>query len=256
MRRLILEDPLSRAAVWSRNFAVFALLVGLIGIALARKGLDATASMAIVSGALGLAALSFLAAFVALGVIWHKGYRGFSLALAGMSLSGVLFLYPGYVAVAGRGVPPVPDIATNTDDPPSFLSTEKARAARHGLVPGPMRASSKELEARLYPDLDTLTIDADADDVFETIRKVLVRRHWQIADSIEPSDTSPGEIDAVAKTLVLGFPVDVTVRIRQAGDQTQVDIRSVARTAWQEPGSNAARVQALLSDIEAAADRG
>ena len=256
MRRLILEDPYSRSAIWSRNLAIFALLVAVIGVALARKGLDANAAVAIEAGALGLAALSILSALVAMGVIWHYGYRGFGLAFAGLAVSGLLLLYPAYVALEARATPPTSDIASNVDDPPSFLATEKARASRHGLVPAPMRTSSKDLENRLYPDLDTLTIDADADDVFQMVRKLLVKRHWQIADDVEPDDKTPGQIDAVAKTLVMGFPADVTIRIRQAGDQTQVDVRSVSRTPWQEPGSNAARVQALLNDIEAAADKG
>ena len=256
MRRLILEDPYSRSAIWSRNLAVFAQLVAAIGVLLARKGLDATASVAIVAAALGIATLSVLAAIFALGVIWQKGYRGFGLALAGLALSGLLFAYPAYVAMQARAAPPTPDIASNVDDPPSFLATEKARAVRHGLVPGPMRASSKDVENRLYPDFDTLTLDADADDVFQMVRKLVVRRHWQVADTREPDGTAAGQIDAVAKTLVMGFPADVAIRIRQAGDQTQVDVRSVARTAWQEPGSNAARVQTLLNDIEAAADKG
>lgn len=256
MRRLILEDPFSRCAVWSRNLAVFALLVALIGVVLARRGLDATTAVAIEAGAFGLAALSILAALVALGVIWHKGYRGFGLAVAGLALSGLLLVYPAYIAVEARDVPPVPDISTNLDDVPQFLATETARAARHGVVPGPMSAAGKDLESRLYPDFDTLTIDADADDVYDMVRRIVRRRHWQIADEVEPDGKVAGHIDAVAKTLIMGFPADVTIRIRQDGDQTDVDVRSVARTPWQEPGSNAARVQALLVDIEAAADRG
>ena len=255
MRRLILEDPFSRAAIWSRNFAVFALLVAIIGIALARVGLDATAALAIEGSALALAGLSILSAIVAMGVIWHTGYRGIGLALAGLALSGVLMLYPAYLAVQARTVPVAPDISTDLDDPPAFLSTERARAARHGVVPGPMRADDKDLEARLYPDLDTLTIDDDPGTVFEMIRKLVSHHHWLIADAVEPTDKEGGQIDAVAKTLVMGFPADVTIRIRPSGDQTEVDIRSVSRTGWQEPGSNAARVQALIADIDAAANR-
>ena len=60
----------------------------------------------------------------------------------------------------------------------------------------------------------------------------------------------------IAKTLVMGFPADLAIRVRQSGDQTQVDVRSTARAGWQEPGSNAARVQNLIEDIDAATSHG
>ena len=52
----------------------------------------------------------------------------------------------------------------------------------------------------------------------------------------------------------MGFPADLTIRIRQIGAKTQVDVRSVARGGWQEPGSNAARVLGLIADLDAAND--
>ena len=256
MRRLILEDPFSRAAIWSRNLAVFAVLVAIIGIVLARRGLDPTSALAIVVAALAFAGLSVLSAFAGMAVIWHKGYRGIGAAVAGLALSGLLLLYPAYLAIQARTVPPAADLSTDLDDPPAFMTTEKARTVRHGHPPGPMSAAAKEAENRLYPDFDTLTIDDDVDAVFAKVRKIVRRRHWQIVDEVDPGDTAPGVVDAVAKTLVMGFPADVVIRVKQVGDQTEVDVRSIARGGWQEPGSNAARVQSLIDEIDAATSRG
>ncbi len=256
MRRLILEDPFSRSAIWSRNLAVFALLVAIIGIVLARRGLDPTAALAIEGAALAVAGLSILAALVAMVVIWQKGYRGIGIAVGGLALSGLMLLYPAYLAVQARTVPPVADLSTDIDDPPAFMTTEKAREARHGHVPGPMSAAAKDAENRLYPDFDTLTIDDDVDAVFAKVRKIVRRHHWQIVDEVDPGDTAPGEVDAVAKTFVMGFPADVVIRVKQSGDQTLVDVRSIARGGWQEPGSNAARVQSLIDEIDVATSRG
>ena len=256
MRRIILEDPFSRSAIWSRNLAVFALLVAIIGIVLARRGLDPSAALAIEGGAMALAGLSVLFAFVAMAVIWRTGFRGIGLAVGGLVLSGLLLVYPAYLAVQARTVPPVADISTDLDGPPAFLLSDKARAGRHGHVPGAMTAAAKDLETRLYPDLDTLTIDADVDEVFAAVRKIVRKRHWEIVDEVEPSEQEAGRIDAVAKTLVMGFPADIAIRVRQSGDQTQVDVRSTARAGWQEPGSNAARVQNLIEDIDAATSHG
>ena len=255
MRRLILEDPFSRAAIWSRNLAVFALVVALIGIGLARKGLDPKAALAIEGGALALAGLAILCAFVAMAVIWHNGYRGIGLALGGLVLAGLLFVYPAYLTVQARTVPPVADISTDLADPPSFLSSDAAREARSGYVPpAEMSAADKALQTKLYPDLQSISLDAEALDAEALAVKLIKRRHWRIVDEVQPIRFATGHIDVVATSRLMGFPADLTIRIRGLGTHTQVDIRSVARGGWQEPGSNAARVRALVADIEAAND--
>lgn len=254
MRRLVLVDPFARSAIWSRNLAVFALIVALIGIVLARKGLDQTAALSIEGAALAMAALAVFFAIIAMGVIWRTGYRGIGLALAGLVLSALLFAYPAYLAVEGSTAPMVTDISTSPADPPAFMSTAKAIAARHGFTPPPkMRKADAELQEQLYPDLQTLDLEASAEDVDETVRKLIRRRHWLIADAAPPVNFATGHIDAVIQPALMGFPVDLTVRIRELGARTQVDIRAVARTQWQEqPGMNAARVQDLAADIESA----
>ena len=65
MRRLIVEEPLSRAAVWSRRTAVFALATAAVSIAIARfGGVDPSGALAVFGAALVLA---FLAALLAGG---------------------------------------------------------------------------------------------------------------------------------------------------------------------------------------------
>ena len=252
MRRLVLEDPFARSAIWSRNLAVFALIVALIGIVLSRKGLDPQAALAIVGAALGLAGLAVVCALLAMAVIWHTGFRGIGLALGGLVLSVLLFAYPAYLAVQARTMPALSDVSTNLDDPPPFLSTEAAVAARKGLTPpAKPSAANRALQERLYPDLQPLDLDADASDVEDAIHKLIKRRHWKIADEVDPTDFVTGHIDVTAMSTVMGFPADITFRIRVVGGRTQVDVRSVSRAGWQEqPGSNAARVDELVSDIE------
>ncbi len=256
MRRPILEDPLARSAMWSRNIAVFALVVAVIGIALSRKGLDARPALAIEGGALALAGLAIFFSFVAMAVIWVTGFRGVGLALAGLALSLLLFAYPTYLAVDARTAPMLTDVSTSTDDPPTFLSTPLALAARHGITPPPtMTRSDVALQKRLYPDLQTLDLEAEVGDVSEVVHKLIKRRGWQIVDEAAPVNFATGHIDVIIKPALMGFPADLTLRLRGLGERTRVDIRSVARTSWQEqPGANAARVDALAADIEDGVD--
>ena len=257
MRRIITEDPLARSAMWSRNTALFSLAVAVIGIALSRKGLDAKAALAIEGGALALAGLAILFALVAMAVIWHTGFRGVDLALAGLVLALVLFAYPAYVTVEARTVPSLADVSTNTDDPPAFLTTPVALAARHGATPGrTMAKSDVGSQKRLYPDLQTLTVEAEVGDAEEAVQKLIKRRRWQIVDEVAPKNFATGHIDIVLKPALMGFPADLTIRLRGLGNRTEIDVRSVTRSPWQEqPGANAARVEALIADIEDAVDQ-
>ena len=253
MRRLILEDPLARSALWSRNVALFALFVALIGVALSHKGLDARASLSIEGGALALAGLAVLFALFAMAVIWHTGYRGILLALEGLALAALLFAYPAYVAQTHRA-PTVLDAATSLEDPPRFLDTAVARAARHGYAPPEkLRPVDAALQERLYPDLQTLDFDADAAEVETAVHKLIKRRKWKIVAETKSENFATGHIDMVVSPGLMGFPADVTVRIRGIGARTRVDIRSTSRAPWQEqPGANADRVQALSDDLERA----
>lgn len=252
MRRLVLEDPFARSAIWSRNLAVFALIVVGIGIILSRKGLDPQAALAIVGASLVLAGLAILCAILAMAVIWHTGFRGIGLALAGLVLSALLFVYPAYLAVQARTVPSLSDVTTDLDDPPTFLTTEAALAARNGTTPpAKPSAANRALQERLHPDLQPLIVDDDEADVEDTIHTLIKSRKWKIVDEVAPVNFATGHIDVVAASTVMGFPSDITFRIRVLGNRTQIDIRSVARAGWQErPGANAARVDDLVSDIQ------
>lgn len=252
MRRLVLEDPFARSAIWSRNLAIFALIVAIIGILLARKGLDPKAALAIEGGALALAGLAILFAVVAMAVIWRTGFRGISLALGGLVLSCLLFAYPAYIAVQARTATPVYDVSTDLADPPAFMTTARAIEARRGFTPATaMTRADRALQERLYPDLQTLSFDADPMDVDATVHKLLRRRHWEVVDEVKPLRFATGHIDVVLKSALMGFPADLTIRIRGIGNRTLVDIRSVSRTPYQErPGSNAARVQDLAEAMD------
>ena len=88
MRRLIIEEPISRAALWSRRTAVFALATAAVSIAIARfGGVDPSGALAVFGAALVLAFLAALLAGAAAVVIWRTGRRGAGRAAAGFALA-------------------------------------------------------------------------------------------------------------------------------------------------------------------------
>ena len=59
-----------------------------------------------------------------------------------------------------------------------------------------------------------------------------------------------GQIEAVARTPILGFREDVVVRVRNSPEGALIDVRSASRNGRHDLGSNAARVRSLLDDID------
>ncbi len=85
------------------------------------------------------------------------------------------------------------------------------------------------------------------------MHKLIKRRKWKVVAEQKAENFATGHIDMVVSPGLMGFPADVTVRIRGIGARTRVDIRSTSRSPWQEqPGANAERVQALSDDLERA----
>ena len=88
MRRLILEEPWSAAALWSRRLALFALTVGAISVVLARSGLvDVTAVLAVFGAAVIVACLGLLLGGAGSVVIWRTGRRGMGSIVVGALLA-------------------------------------------------------------------------------------------------------------------------------------------------------------------------
>ena len=77
MRRLIVEEPLSRAAVWSGRTATFATATAIVSVGIARLGgRDPTGALAVFGASLALAFLALLLAASATVMIWRTGRRG------------------------------------------------------------------------------------------------------------------------------------------------------------------------------------
>jgi uncharacterized protein (DUF1499 family) len=52
----------------------------------------------------------------------------------------------------------------------------------------------------------------------------------------------------------MGFPADVTIRMRPLAGQTRVDVRSVSRIGRHDYGSNAQRIEKFAAEIQAQLD--
>jgi hypothetical protein len=261
VRRRIVEEPVSRLAVWSLRLAMFSLVATFVAIIIVRSGaLEIVPALSTLAGALLLGVIAILLAFGAGIFIWRDGLGGLRQAVSAALIGLALIAYPAYLGYRAHQLPAIYDVTTDPIDPPQFDAIARLRPrdanpiAYQGLY-------AAEQQQTVYSDIEPDDTSVAPQRVFDVAMKVITKRRWRVVDAQPPHDadvgagTDPraakdGIIEAVARTLVLGFPEDVVVRIRPTSDGTRIDVRSASRYGRNDVGSNAARVRDLISDID------
>ena len=249
-RRRFTEDPTSRLAVWARRFALFSLVAVMLSIIIVRSGvLEIEPALATFGGALAFAVLGILLGFAAFAVIWVHGLGGLGYALSAIGIGFMLLAYPVYLGYKAYRLPAIADITTDPIDPPRFeaVARVRPRSANTVIYAGLYAA---ELQRMAYPEIEPLVVSAPAKAAFDAALALASKRKWRVVDSREPTATRrEGRIEAVARTPIMGFRDDVVIRVRPAGEDSRVDVRSASRYGRHDFGSNAARIRSLLDDL-------
>jgi Protein of unknown function (DUF1499) len=268
MRRRIAELPVSRLAIWARRIALFSLVATLVAIIIVRSGaLDIVPALSTLAGALVLAVVAILLAFAAGIVIWREGVGGLRQAVSALLIGLALIGYPLYLGIKAYKLPAIYDITTDAIDPPQFNAIARLRPrdanpiAYEGLY-------AAELQHAAYSDIEPEDSNATPQEAFDAAMKVIAKRRWRVVDARPPQQgggAAPrvvdarapqgtawrdGLIEAIARTPILGFRDDVVVRVRATSDGARIDVRSASRYGRNDLGTNAARVRALISDID------
>lgn len=250
-RLRVVEPPPSRLAIWAGRIAVFALAVAALAVLIERADLLEIAPVLVTFGAaLALSGLAILLAFAAFVSLWNNGGPGFLQAFMAVLIGAGLLSYPGFLAYKGYHLPAVTDITTDPADPPRFEVVSRLRPAGRNLYPGLAVAA---LQKETWPDIEPLNVDVSPTAAYDGALAVMTKRKWRIVDARAPMPGRDGHIEAIARTPIMGFRDDVTVRIRPLRDGARVDVRSAARYGSMDFGANAERVKALLGDIDDAA---
>ena len=252
IRRRPAEQPVSRLAVWSRRVALFSLAATFIAIIIVRSGaLDIVPALSTLAGALVLAVIAILLALAAGVVIWRDGTGGLQQAFAGFAIGLALIGYPLYLGVKAYKLPAIYDVTTDPIDPPRFEAIARLRPRdAHPVTYAGLYTA--ELQHAAYSDIEPDLTDSSPQEAYNAALKVITKRKWHIVDARPPQLSPPreGRIEAIARTMILGFRDDVVVRVRAAPDGARIDVRSASRYGRHDLGGNAARVRALMEDID------
>jgi len=250
------SEPVSSLANWARNLAVFSVIAVLVSILIVRFGfLEMKPALATFFGALACAGLSILVGFAAFAAIWQNGTRGMSRILLAFLIDALVLAYPAYLALQYRKLPPIHDITTDPIDPPRFEALARLRTGEGTNTAVYAGLYSAELQRKAYPDIEPVDIQVPVQRAYEITLRLVQKRKWLVIDERPPQPPlKPGRIEAVARTPIMGFREDVSIRVVPDGDDARVDIRSASRYFESDLGSNAARVAKLADDINTAAE--
>jgi uncharacterized protein (DUF1499 family) len=250
------SEPVSGLATWSRNLAVFSVVAVLVSIIIVRFGfLEMKPALATFFGALGLAVLSILIGFAAFVAIWQNGTRGMSRVLLAFLINALVLAYPAYLALQYRRLPPIHDITTDPIDPPRFEALARLRTGEGTNTAVYAGLYSAEQQRKAYPDIEPVQIEVPVQRAYEIALRLVQKRKWLVIDERPPQPPRMvGRIEAVARTPIMGFREDVSIRVAPDGDDSRVDIRSSSRYFESDLGSNASRVIKLADDISTAAE--
>ena len=251
-----LSEPVSGLASWSRNLAVFAVVAVVVSILIVRFGfLEIKPALATFFGALACAGLSILVGLLGAAAIWQSGASGVSRILLAFLIDALLLAYPAYLAVQYRRLPPIHDITTNPIDPPRFEALARLRSS-DGANPAVYAGLySAEQQRIAYPDIETVELELPVQRAYEITLQLVTKRKWLVIDERAPLPPRRiGRIEAVARTPIMGFREDVSIRVTPDDEDSRVDIRSASRYFESDLGSNAARVRKLIEDLNTAAD--
>lgn len=239
----------SQLAVWARRCAFFSLLAALLALILMRTGLlEIEPALATFGGALLFAVFGIVLALGAFIVIWREGVPGGGYAFTAVAIGVLLLAYPAYLGTKAYRLPMINDVTTDPLNPPRFDVIARLRP-RGTVEYAGLHAAEQQRAA--YPDIEPLEVSATAQVAYDSALAVINKRKWRVVVERPPqAGRRDGQIEAVARTPIMGFRDDVAVRIRAARDGAVIDVRSASRYGKHDLGANASRVSSLLEDID------
>jgi hypothetical protein len=230
-------EPVSSLASWARNLAVFSAIAVLVSIIIVRFGfLEMKPALATFFGALACAGLSILVGLAAFAAIWQNGSRGMSRILIAMVIDAAI-------------------LTTDPIDPPRFDALARLRSGDGANTAVYAGLYSAEQQRLAYPDIETVELEVPVQRAYDAALQLVNRRKWLVIDERGPQPPRRiGHIEAVARTPIMGFREDVSIRVTADGDDARVDIRSSSRYFESDLGSNAARITKFIDDLNTAID--
>jgi len=205
--------------------------------------------------ALAIAVFSILSAVVAAIIIWHSGRPGTARVMFAVCMSFAILAAPLLFWVWMRDYPMISDVTTDFSNPPPFYAVARLRGpGSNSVAYGGERTADEQ--ARAYPDIRPMQVGRASGEVFALVVDALKRLKMEVEREEVPEEEAgtPGIVEAVDRTLIMGFYEDVAIRVSGDAERARVDIRSASRFGSGDMGRNAERVREIIKEIQARID--
>ena len=161
------------------------------------------------------------------------------------SLLPLIIMAPQILAAVS--VPPIHDITTDTENPPSFVEAKLFRTGtkKNGSEYGDTAWPAERLAAvtlTAYPELKPINSRLKISEAVEKSREILQSMGLEIISV----DIEDGHLEAVDTSFWFGFKDDLVVRVQETSNGVRIDIRSKSRVGQSDLGVNAKRVLAFI----------
>ena len=169
--------------------------------------------------------------------------------LSGAVVLGSTIAYvPWQYSRTRNTLPPIHDITTDTDNPPTFSAVVlAARAAEHAGSVDDRRPELAQQQKAAYHDVVPVMTKLPKLTVFdEALQVAKSMPGWTIV----ASDAYAGRIDANQQSRWFRFTDDIVIRITANNNGCcRIDMRSTSRQGRSDYGVNAARIRAYMSAL-------
>jgi hypothetical protein len=248
---------MNRAMTVAATGGLWLALVSALGVLLAPLGYRLGvwdvhfALLTLVKWATIASLVAFLVCLFATVGGWMRRQRaGRGAASVGLLLSALCVGVPLSHYAQARRVPPIHDITTDTEHPPTFVALAAARAAApNGLAYAGADVAAAQQQA--YPDLVPYRSPLPPATLFAQATVVARDAGWEIV-AVEPQQ---GRLEATATSLLFGFKDDIVIRVTPHERGSQLDIRSMSRVGRSDVGVNARRIRRFLTRLKTAIAR-
>jgi uncharacterized protein (DUF1499 family) len=176
--------------------------------------------------------------------------HGMAIAILAFAAGGLIAYIPWHYDQIRRTVPPIHDITTDPDNPPAFVVVVPMREAAGSDRVAYGGDKLAEQQRRAYPEIAPLTLALPPAKAFSRALDTAKRMGW----TIDAADDAGGRIEASDTSRWFGFTDDVVIRVTSSGSGSRVDLRSSSRLGRSDFGVNAARIDAYLAALRAAAN--
>ncbi len=245
-----LPPPPARATGAARFFGALAFAV-LAEAALARRFdlIDGATLMVTLLAVAALAGMGVALACVAFRDVWRLGAPGFGATFGAFVVSAIT-LAPFLGAAVGMVLfPPIDEVSTDLVTRPIFHGREtRPMLPIETLAPVETYAT---LQRRAYPDILPRSVPLSTVEAHAAAHLACAELGWRIRDEAEPaSEDDTGWIEAEARSLILGLPYDVAIRVAPEGAGSRIDLRSGSRLRAHDLGENARRIRAFYATFD------